>query len=247
MGFNLKMIFLWWHFLWCMWRLSAASKRYRRDPMNFHIQQRNDYLLKRAKQLLWYFNVKLEVVGLDSLPKGPVILMPNHKSNIDPLLILASLEKTNFERIGKNKIPTFIAKVELKKRGITRKALELLDTIVINRQDLRQSIKSLEEFGSHVKQNKTYGVIFPEGTRINELTLGEFKAGGAKVARSHYLPIVPVAISDSRDALNKKRNKKLKIRVEFLKVIKPAEFITIDNAVIMERVKQTIEKALNHE
>ncbi|WP_029608507.1 lysophospholipid acyltransferase family protein [Mycoplasma simbae] len=246
MSFNIKMIFLWWHFLWCIWRLNAMAIKYRRQPDTLPALQRSNYLLKRAKQLMWYFNVKLEVDGYDNLAKGPVILMPNHKSNIDSLLVLAALEKTDYQRIGSNKIPTFLGKVELKRRKLTRRILELLDTVFINRSDLRQSIKALDTFGNFVKTNKTYGVIFPEGTRIKTTELGEFKAGAVKVAQSYYLPIVPVAISDTREALNKNRGKKLLVKVSFLRTIKPAEFVTMDNQAVANRVKQEIEKALGN-
>ncbi|MCT4469834.1 lysophospholipid acyltransferase family protein [Mycoplasma sp. HS2188] len=247
MSFNIKMIFLWWHFLWCLWRLRAQARKYRRQPNDLTPQQRNDYLLKRARQILWYFNVKLEVTGYDDLPKSPAILMPNHKSNMDPVILLAALRKTNHAKQGGNKIPTFLAKIELKKKGIVKNALELLDTIFINRQDIRQSVKALKTYGDFIKSNKRYGVIFPEGTRIKEDGLGEFKAGAVKVAQSQYLSIIPVAISDTRDALNKNRAKKLVVKVNFLKAIKPGEFLSMENQAVASRVKTLIEKALENE
>ncbi|MBU4690368.1 1-acyl-sn-glycerol-3-phosphate acyltransferase [Mycoplasma sp. ES3157-GEN-MYC] len=245
MSFNFKMVFLWWHFLWCLWRLKAMVRKYRRMPDELTPQQRNDYLLKRAKQLLWYFNVKINVEGYSDLPKSPALLLPNHKSNIDPLIILAALEKKDFAMLGGNKIPTFLGKIELKRKKFASGVLELLDTIFINRQDLRQSLKSLNEFGDFVKNNKRYGVIFPEGTRITTDELGEFKAGAIKVAQSQYLTIVPVSISDTRQALNKNRGKKLLVNVKFLKPIKPADFLAMDNLAIANRVKNEIEMSLD--
>ncbi|QBF34387.1 1-acyl-sn-glycerol-3-phosphate acyltransferase [Mycoplasmopsis phocirhinis] len=247
MSFNIKMIFLFWHFLWCWWRLKVKARKYRRQPNDLTPQQRNDYLLKRARQILWYFNIKLEISGYNDLPKSPAILMPNHKSNIDPIILLAALRKTDHAREGGNKIPTFLAKIELKKKGIVKDALELLDTFFIDRSDIRNSLNTLKSYGDFVKANKRYGVIFPEGTRIKEQGLGEFKAGAVKVAQSQYLSIIPVAISDTRDALNKNRSKKLVIKVQFLKPLKPGEFLSMDNQAIVTRVKTLIEKALNNE
>ncbi|TQC54042.1 1-acyl-sn-glycerol-3-phosphate acyltransferase [Mycoplasmopsis mucosicanis] len=247
MSFTFKMIFLWWHFLWCMWRLNANARKYRRLNDEFPLQRRSDYLLKRVKQLLWYFNVKVDVSGLENLPKAPAILMPNHKSNIDPLLIIAALEKKDYSRQGGNKIATFLAKIELQKRRIVRNTLELIDTVFINRANPRQSVLAIKKLGDFVKTKKTYGVVFPEGTRIKEDGLGEFKGGAVAVAQSHYLPIVPVAISDTRDALNKHRHKKLIIKVEFLKSLKPVEFIKMERQSIANKVKESIEKVLKNE
>lgn len=244
MSFNLKMIFLWWHFLWCMWSLKSLANRYKRMPEDTPPQLRNDQVLKRAKQLLWYFNVNIEVKGYENLPKGPSLLLPNHKSKIDPFIVLAALEHKDKKLMGKNRIPTFIAKIELKRKKFIKSILEILDTFFINRSNIRQSIKTLDEFGEFIKTNKTSGVIFPEGTRVDQESLGEFKAGALRVAKKYYLPIVPVAISDTRKVLNKNRCKKIKVKIEFLKPIKQNEFITMDDHVVLNKVKKQIEERL---
>lgn len=245
--FIIKMIFLWWLVLWYWWRINAFARKYRKDPSFYHPQQRNDWLLKKARFFLWLYGVKLVVEGYDNIPKGAVILAPNHKSNIDPVLVLCALRKQTKEENIRNKIPTFLAKIELSKKRTIRNLLSLIDTIYVDRENPRDGIKKINEFGAFVKKNSTCGVIFPEGTRVVEDELGDFKAGAFKVAVSNYLPIVPVAISDSRDGLNVKRMKSIKIKVTFLPALKPASFITMEPVVIAENVKGMIKGALRNE
>ncbi|CBH41035.1 lysophospholipid acyltransferase family protein [Mycoplasmopsis agalactiae] len=245
--FIIKMIFLWWLVLWYWWRINAFARKYRKDPSFYHPQQRNDWLLKKARFFLWLYGVKLVVEGYDNIPKGAVILAPNHKSNIDPVLVLCALRKQTKEENVRNKIPTFLAKIELSKKRTIRNLLSLIDTIYVDRDNPRDGIKKINEFGAFVKKNSTCGVIFPEGTRVVEDELGDFKAGAFKVAVSNYLPIVPVAISDSRDGLNVKRMKSIKIKVTFLPALKPASFITMEPVVIAENVKGMIKGALRNE
>ncbi|MCE6061915.1 1-acyl-sn-glycerol-3-phosphate acyltransferase [Mycoplasmopsis agalactiae] len=245
--FIIKMIFLWWLVLWYWWRINAFARKYRKDPSFYHPQQRNDWLLKKARFFLWLYGVKLVVEGYDNIPKGAVILAPNHKSNIDPVLVLCALRKQTKEENVRNKIPTFLAKIELSKKRTIRNLLSLIDTIYVDRDNPRDGIKKINEFGAFVKKNSTCGVIFPEGTRVVEDELGDFKAGAFKVAVSNYLPIVPVAISDSRDGLNVKRMKSIKIKVTFLPALKPASFITMEPIVIAENVKGMIKGALKNE
>ncbi|UUM25507.1 1-acyl-sn-glycerol-3-phosphate acyltransferase [Mycoplasmopsis agalactiae] len=245
--FIIKMIFLWWLVLWYWWRINAFARKYRKDPSFYHPQQRNDWLLKKARFFLWLYGVKLVVEGYDNIPKGAVILAPNHKSNIDPVLVLCALRKQTKEENVRNKIPTFLAKIELSKKRTIRNLLSLIDTIYVDRENPRDGIKKINEFGAFVKKNSTCGVIFPEGTRVVEDELGDFKAGAFKVAVSNYLPIVPVAISDSRDGLNVKRMKSIKIKVTFLPALKPASFITMEPVVIAENVKGMIKGALRNE
>ncbi|MCE6079218.1 1-acyl-sn-glycerol-3-phosphate acyltransferase [Mycoplasmopsis agalactiae] len=245
--FIIKMIFLWWLVLWYWWRINAFARKYRKDPTFYHPQQRNDWLLKKARFFLWLYGVKLVVEGYDNIPKGAVILAPNHKSNIDPVLVLCALRKQTKEENVRNKIPTFLAKIELSKKRTIRNLLSLIDTIYVDRDNPRDGIKKINEFGAFVKKNSTCGVIFPEGTRVVEDELGDFKAGAFKVAVSNYLSIVPVAISDSRDGLNVKRMKSIKIKVTFLPALKPASFITMEPVVIAENVKSMIKGALRNE
>ncbi|OAD18218.1 1-acyl-sn-glycerol-3-phosphate acyltransferase [Mycoplasmopsis meleagridis] len=222
----------------------AYAKKYKKMPEHHYPQQRNNWLLKRAKMLLWMYNIKLIIKGYNNLPKGPFILTPNHKSNIDPLIVLKALEKQTKEKDVQNKIPTFLAKKELRKSKLAMAAITLNDGVLIDRQNFREAIKSLKEFGDFVKENHTVGVVFPEGTRINSAKLGEFKEGAFKVAYNYYLPIVPLAISDTRDATNKKRRKKLIINVTFLPMIKPNTIISMEKGAIAKKVKNNIEEVL---
>ncbi|WP_027120802.1 lysophospholipid acyltransferase family protein [Mycoplasmopsis lipofaciens] len=243
MNFNLKMVFLWWLVGWRAWRINKYARKYRKLPDQYTPQQRNDWLLKKAKKVLKLFNIKLNVEGYENLTKGPMLLVPNHKNNMDPIIILVALAKQTGDSSVMNKIPTFLAKKELMKKRTTRNTLSLLDTFFIDRNDFRQSIEALNNFGAFVKENRTYGVVFPEGRRVSEkLELDEFKAGAFKIASSQYLPIVPVAISDTREADNKNRNKKLNVTVKFLTPIKPSSFIGMDFQAIGNRCKEIIEK-----
>ncbi|WP_027335058.1 lysophospholipid acyltransferase family protein [Mycoplasmopsis felifaucium] len=242
--FILKMILLWWLFLWSMWRVNVFARKYRKDPNYYPPMQRYNWMLKKAKLLLWFYGVKVNVEGYENLGKGPAILAPNHKSNMDPIILILALQKQTKEEAVDHKIPTFLAKIELKKKMTTRNALSLLDTVYIDRKNIRESVNSLKEFGNFVKQNLTYGVVFPEGTRVKEDGLGEFHSGAFKVARDKYLPVIPVAISDTRDALNPKRFKRCNITVKFLSPLKPASILTMDANVVAEKVKNTIEAAL---
>ncbi|VEU75521.1 1-acyl-sn-glycerol-3-phosphate acyltransferase [Mycoplasmopsis maculosa] len=243
--FIIKMIFLWPIFLWTLYRVNSYASRYRKDPAYNPIQQRNDWVLGKCKLLLWFFGIKVKVEGYEHLGKGPAILTPNHKSNIDPIVLIYALKKQSKEQGVMNKIPTFLAKKELAKKRTVRNALSLLDTFYVDRQNPRESVKQLASFGTHVKENRTFGIVFPEGTRIKENNLGEFNPGAFKVAISNYLPIVPVAISDTREALRKTRFKKLIVNVKFLPVQKPNSFITMETHAISKKIKNQIEGEIN--
>lgn len=123
--------------------------------------------------------------------------------------------------------------------------MSLIDVVLIKRNDLRNSYEGLINFGNYVKNKKVYGVIFPEGTRVKGEALGEFKSGAFKIAKSNYLPIIPCAISNSADAFNSNRKKRLKVTVSFLSPLKPQSFMILENEAISNRVKELISKELH--
>lgn len=240
-----QMFFKWPQALWMILKLKRIATKYRRNPGIYTPLQRNNILLKYTKRLLKYYNINLEIQGYENLPNnGPILLTPNHKSNMDPLLILAALESKDPTKQILNKMPCFLAKKDLLNKKLVRQTLSILDTFYIDRNDIRTSLKSLDDFGNFVKEHKRYGVIFPEGRRVYEDGLDEFKSGAFKVALKQYMSIVPVAITDTRDAQNHKRSKKLKVIVKFLTPIKASSAISMDAKFLAEKVKQNIEEAL---
>ncbi|VEU76637.1 lysophospholipid acyltransferase family protein [Mycoplasmopsis columbina] len=246
MNFNAKMIFSWPVALWYAFRMRSYARKYNKYPEQYTIQQRNDWLLKRAKFILWLFNVKVEVEGYDDLPKGPVILAPNHKSLLDSVIMLVALQKQTGDASVMNKVPTFLAKKELENKKLVKASIDLLDSFLIDRENFRQAFDTLNKFGTFVKEQRRYGIIFPEGTRVKGPELGEFKAGAFKVASSQYLPVVPVAILNSEDALNRTRKEKLHVKVQFLNPIKAGSVIAMETNALSERVKKSIQGALNN-
>lgn len=128
-----------------------------------------------------------------------------------------------------------------------RNLLSLIDIIYVDRDNLCDGIKKINEFGVFVKKNLICGVIFFEGIRVVEDELGDFKVGVFKVVVSNYLLIVFVVILDFCDGLNVKRMKLIKIKVIFLFVFKLVLFIIMEFVVIVENVKGMIKGVLRNE
>jgi long-chain acyl-CoA synthetase len=161
-----------------------------------------------------YFRLKGE--GIENLPDGPFILAPNHQSFFDGLFVAVFLKnrlmkKTYFyakEKHVKNKIVKFIAAKN--------------NVIVMDLTDLKTSLQKMAEV---LKRGKNI-IIFPEGTRTQTGTLGEFKKTFAILSRELNVPIVPVAINGAYNALPRGTHFPKpwkKINVKFLKPIMPED------------------------
>ncbi|MGL5643585.1 MAG: lysophospholipid acyltransferase family protein [Metamycoplasmataceae bacterium] len=219
-------------------------KKMKDDPERFSLQWRNDLVSKYASKMLDDFKVKLKIVGVENLSNsGPAILIGNHQDYCDAFIMMKALQKTTPEKDEQNKISTFLAKEELKYNKLTRYPLELIDVFFLERDNLRKSLETYKEFGKFVKAQKTYGIIFPEGTRNRTGTIDEFKPGAFKIAQKELIPIIPFTINNSVGGFNWKRTSTLEIEIIFHKKIPAASFINQSTNALAERVQKIVESS----
>lgn len=145
-----------------------------------------------CRTLLKLAGVKVEVTGQENVPQGPVVYVANHRSYYDIPLVLTCLDRPN----------GILAKAETRKIPLVNQWMDLLGCVYVDRGDVRASVKALGEATAWVKAGNSF-VIFPEGTRNKgaEGTTLEFKPGAFRVALKSGAPVVPVAISHSRDIM----------------------------------------------
>jgi len=123
------------------------------------------------------------IKGKKNLPKGKVILVCNHKSNLDYLYL--------FNRIWHRQF--VLAKKSVFKKGFVGWFFKTCGGIPVDRQNV--GLDTIKNCLKVLKNNKLL-IIFPEGTRnkTNEKLL-EFKAGASIFAIKANAPIVPVFIT----------------------------------------------------
>lgn len=226
-------------------KINKLAKRKKHTDYEFTLQSRYDALLKYVGKILKIYNITLEVEGYENLHKTPALLTPNHTSNLDVLLLMYALRKQSFEAGAQNNILTFVAKKELAKKRALRNAMELIDTFLIDRSKRREAIAIVDKFAAFVKNNKTYGVIFPEGTRSKDGEMGQFKTGAFKAAQSGYLPIIPVSIINGFRADDKSRKDKRRIKIIFHPALKPISFISQERDALAKRVENIVKQGLD--
>lgn len=224
--------------------INKKARQYKKQPEYNPLQKRADLLIKYAGKLLKTFKIELEVIGLENLYKAPCLLVPNHTSNMDVVALMYSLRKLTQEQGVENNICTFIAKQELLKKKTVRNVMSLLDTFTIDRSKPREALEVAKDFAGYIKANKTYGVIFPEGTRSKDGNIGEFKSGAFAIAQSEYLPIIPISIINGFKADDTKRSQKLKMKIVFHKAIKPITFVSQDRKNLAKNVQNIVERGI---
>ncbi len=142
---------------------------------------------KWAKDLLKLAGAKVTVIGAENVPvDGAVLFVSNHQGSFDIPLLLGCIDKPK----------AFVAKIEMVKMPIISTWMKHLNCVFMDRNDLRQSLKVMNDATEYLKQGYSM-VIFPEGTRSKGGPMGEFKAGSLRIAVKANVPIVPVTIKGS--------------------------------------------------
>lgn len=146
-----------------------------------------------SKILLKVSGVKVHVKGLENIQKDKqYIFATNHQSYFDILALLATIP-----------VPfAFIMKEELMEIPLFGKAMEKAGYVGISREDPRKAILGMKRAEEKVREGFSL-VIFPEGTRSLDGSLGEFKRGAFNLALKTRLDLVPVAIRDSYKIVKK--------------------------------------------
>ncbi len=139
-------------------------------------------------------NVKVEVTGKENIPTDRAcVIVCNHRGQYDIAVALTEITPNP---------PGLLSKIEVKKIPFVRQWMRMLHCVFVDRKDVKKSVEALSEAAKVVKSGYNM-VIFPEGTRYKGEAggIGEFKAGAFKIAQKTGAPIVPIAMSGTRELM----------------------------------------------
>lgn len=128
-----------------------------------------------------------EVRGIENLPKQPCVILCKHQSAWETLAL---------QQIFPPQV--WVLKRELLWIPFFGWALALTSPIAIKRSDGKGAMKQLLEQGKQRLEQGFCVVVFPEGTRIPFGQRGKYKIGGALLAASSGVPVIPVAHNAGR-------------------------------------------------
>lgn len=147
-----------------------------------------------GRRILRWPVVQVSVEGEHHIPAGlPCLFVANHVSYSDTPILMGHLP-VDFR---------FLAKESLFKMPIIGTHLRHGGHVGVVRDDPRAAVQSLNSAARILKDQKTSVVIFAEGTRSHGEGMREFRSGAAHLAIQAQVPVVPVAIMGSAQALPK--------------------------------------------
>jgi 1-acyl-sn-glycerol-3-phosphate acyltransferase len=124
------------------------------------------------------------------VPEQPYVFMANHASSLDIWAMFVVVPR----RIR------MIAKKQLGRIPFLGWVMRAGRFIFIDRQNGVAARRSIDLAGRRIYDGDSV-LIFPEGTRTRDGTLGPFKKGGFHLAVRAGVPIVPVALKGTRELM----------------------------------------------
>lgn len=192
-------------------------------------------IINKGSKLFFKLYFRFQGSGTENIPEGPCIIAPNHQSYFDALFVASLIRNKTMKNIY------FYAKKKHVNNAFLRFMARKNNVVVMDvNKDLKESIQKLAEI---LKMGRKV-IIFPEGTRSKDGSLGEFKKTFAILSKELNVPVVPVAISGAHKALpTGKRIPRIftKVRVQFLSPIEPANY---DYDTLSTLVRESIENSI---
>lgn len=181
---------------------------------------------------LWRFRVAGD---LPENPRNPYVVVANHESFVDILLI--------------SHLPwemKWLSKKEMFKIPVAGWAMYLAGDVQLDRGDRDSASKALDECKRWLGR-KVSVMIFPEGTRASDGELGKFKSGAFQLAIDTQLPILPVVVHGTKEALRKHdwRMGRTEAEVRVLSPVDTTGLTSEDVPALRDRVRDLISEELD--
>ena len=139
---------------------------------------------------------RLEVRGAEHLPRDtPVVLVANHESHLDAIVLAASLPLRWRERC----FPIAAGDVFFETPAVSWFAANMLNALPLWRK--RAGRHALAELRARLLEDRAAYILFPAGARSRDGKMLPFKPGIGMMVAGTGVPVVPCFIEGSFEAL----------------------------------------------
>jgi len=187
-------------------------------------------LIRNACVLYLALRHRMRVEGRRHVPEeGGALIVANHQSYLDIPLIAASLDRH----------VCFVARRSLADSKVLAFVMRQCGAVLIDRGSADRV--ALREIADHLAAGDLV-VIFGEGTRTHDGSVGEFKGGARLIARKSPVPLIPASIHGSWEIWPRGRRLPGGGRIG----VRYAAAVAAGAADALERVREKVIEGLEH-
>ncbi|MEQ8771185.1 MAG: lysophospholipid acyltransferase family protein [Phycisphaerales bacterium] len=134
--------------------------------------------------------------GRNMPPSGPVLVVANHQSYLDPPIVGVAVPRRMM----------YVARMGLFNHPVFAAAIRSFGAVPIREEG--GDTAAMKAVLGALKRDRPV-LIFPEGSRSSDGTVGEFKRGVAVIVKRAKCPVLPVGIEGAHDAWPRRSRPKL--------------------------------------
>lgn len=152
--------------------------------------RRRRWVTRFARLPFWFAGIRTRVSGLDHLPEDQCVVVANHASYLDGVILQAFLPPRF----------SYVIKGEMQNVPVVNLLLKRIGARFVDRSASGASARDARGLLRAADSGESLA-FFPEGTFIKKPGLGKFRGGAFAAAQRAGLPVVPVVIRGARHIL----------------------------------------------
>ena len=196
------------------------------------------FIFDNALELVLYIcRVKVILEGKEKIPqKGRFIIMSNHMSKFDCMVINKAFKGYDISWVGKR---------SLFKMPFIGKIMHKICCLPLDRDNVRQGLKVIKQCAYYINEDMCSIAICPEGTRNNtEDILLPLKAGSMKMAYYSKAPILVVECVNTEKIVKRSPFRRTRVYIKISKVLEYEDFKDIDTTELASLIEKEMRDVL---
>ena len=179
--------------------------------------------------------VKIDFKGMEKFPSKPFVLVSNHISNFDPIVVLAKV---------KGRKIAFVSKPSNFKIPVAGPYTHNAGFLAIDRENAMRAMRTIKRASELVVSEQMIMGIYPEGTRSKTGELLEFKEGAFLLAKRAKAPVVVITTKGTNQIAKNKIIKSTKVELDVIEVIDSETVQNLKLSELSAHVRESIANAL---
>ena len=205
-------------------RIISSKKKVYTKPSNWA-----RFLLNNGMEYVdFHARVRVKKVCLEKIPNEPFLLVSNHKSKFDPMIVAAVLKKRDLAFITKDSN----MKIPLAHRLMWRNCY-----MPVDRSDKLQSLEQFKRAAELIGSGASSVGVYPEGSRQEEhIVLSEFHNGVFNIATKTGCPIVIITMRNTPKIHKNFPFKKTRVEMRCVQVLYKEDYANMNSAELSDHV-----------
>ena len=206
----------------------------KKDPID---KPRNFYGIIRfvCDWAMTALRVKIKFNGMEKFPEEPFVLVSNHLSNFDPVVVLSKV---------KGRKIAFISKPSNFKIPIAGPYTHLAGFLAIDRENAMRAMRTIKRAAELVVSEQMIMGIYPEGTRSKTGELLDFKEGAFLLAKRANAPVVVITTKGTNKIAKRMVWKSTKVDLDVIEIIDKETVQNLRLNELSAHVRESVAKAL---